>query len=219
MHACLCKWSSFFFLEVFSLYTLASGSEFQASFLCGWSWPLMVLGTWWALWRLESLSCRNFSLLFLIISFILLSLCLLLFSYCIMSCLQPQGLQLARLPSPLLSPRACSNSCPLSQWCYLNISSSTTPFSFCLRSFPVSKSFSMSWLFTPDSQRASASESVLPMNIQVWLPLGLISLISLQSKGLSRVLFRTTIWKHQFFGIQPSSQSNSHILTWLLEKP
>ena len=81
--------------------------------------------------------------------------------------------------------------------------------------------FPMSWLFASTGQSigASASASILPMNIQGWFPLGLISWMSLQSKGLSRVFSNTTAQKHQFFSAQPSSQSNSHIHTWLLEKP
>ena len=101
----------------------------------------------------------------------------------------------------LLSPRVCSNSYPLSQWCHPTISSSVVPFSFCLQSFPVSGSFSMSRIFASGDQsiRASASASVLPMNIQGWFPLVLTNLMSLLSKGLSRVSSGTTIWKHQFF--------------------
>ena len=113
-----------------------------------------------------------------------------------------------------LSPRACSTSYPLSGWCYLTISSSATPFSFCLQSFPVSGSFLMNWLFTSGgwSIGASASASVLPMNIQDWFPLGFTGWISLQSKGLSRVFSNTTIRKHQFFGAQASLWFNSHIV-------
>ena len=122
---------------------------------------------------------------------------------------------------PLLSHGVCSNSCPLSRWCYPTISSSATLFSFCLQSFLVSGAFPMSQLFKSGGQsmRASASTSVLPMNIQDWYSLGLTSLISLQSKGLSRVLSSTIVRKHQFFGAQPSLWSNSHIQTRLLEKP
>ena len=100
-----------------------------------------------------------------------------------------------------LSPRLCSNSSPLSQWCHLTVLSSATPFSFCLWSFPVSGSFPVSWLFPSGSQNigASASPSVLPMNIQGWFPLGLTDLISLQSRGLSRIFYNTTAQKHQFF--------------------
>ena len=118
----------------------------------------------------------------------------------------------------LLSPRVCSNSCPLSQWYYLTISSSATPFSFCLQSFPASGSFPISWLFASVGQSIGASALVLPVNIQDWFPLGLTGLISLQSKGLSRVFSSTTTLKHQFFNVQPYLWSNSHIHTWLLEK-
>ena len=129
------------------------------------------------------------------------------FSHSVMSdSLWPHGLQHARLPCPSVSPRVCSNSCPLSWWCYPTISSSATPLFFCLRSFPASWSFPISWLFTSGSQsiEASASASVLPMNIQDWFPLGLTGLISLQSKGLSRVFSSTTVQKYQFFSTQPS---------------
>ena len=125
-----------------------------------------------------------------------------------------------RLPCPSPSPRACSNSCPLSRWCHPTISSSVVPFS-CLQSFPASGSFPVSQLFTSGGQNigVSASASVLPMNIQDWSPLGWTGRISLQSKGLSRVFSNTTVQKHQFFDAQLSSQSNSHIHTWPLEKP
>ena len=119
-----------------------------------------------------------------------------------------------------LSPRVCSNSCPSSRWCHPTISFSIAPFSSCLQSFPASESFPMSWLFTSGDQSigASALASVLPMNIQVWFPLGLAGLISLLTKRLSRVLSSTTVQKHQFFSTQPSLWSNFHIHTWLLEK-
>ena len=120
-------------------------------------------------------------------------------------------------PCPSLSPKVCSNSSPLSQWCYLTISSSGTPFSFCLQSFPLSGSFPKSWLLGSGGQStgASASASVYPVNIQGRYPLRLTALI-LQSKGFSRDFLSTTIWKHQFFDTQLSLWSNSHIL--LLEK-
>ena len=119
------------------------------------------------------------------------------------------------------SPRACSYSCPLSQWCHPTISSSVIPFSSCLQSFLAPGSFLMSQLFPSNGQniRVSASASVLPMNIQDWFPLGWTGWISLQSKGLSRVFSNSTVQKHQFFGTQLSLESNSHIHTWLLEKP
>ena len=109
--------------------------------------------------------------------------------------LWPHELQHARLPCPSPTPGACSNSCPLSRWCHSTISSSVIPFSFCLQSFPVSGSFPMSQFFTSGGQSigVSASTSVLPMNIQDWFPLGWTGWISLQSKGLSRVFFNTTV--------------------------
>ena len=109
------------------------------------------------------------------------------------SSLRPHGLQHARLPCPSLSPRAYSNSCPLSQWCYLTISSSAALF-FCLQSFPASGSFPVSQFFPSGGQRIGARASVLPMTIQDWFPLGWTGLISLHSKGLSRVFSSTTIW-------------------------
>ena len=114
--------------------------------------------------------------------------------------LWPQGLQHARLPCPPLPLGVCSNSCPLSWWCYLIISLSVASFSICPQSFPASGCFPMSQLFPSGglSIGASALASVLPMNIQNWFLLGLTSLISLQSKGLSRVFSSTTIRKHQF---------------------
>ena len=135
--------------------------------------------------------------------------------------LWPHGLQHARLPCSPLSPGLCSNSRPLCRWCHPNISSSVFPFSSCLHSFPASESFPMSLLLESSGQSigASASASVLPINILSQFPIGLTCLISLQSKGLSKVFFNTIIQKHQFFGTQPSLWSNFHTYTWLLEKP
>ena len=144
------------------------------------------------------------------------------FSCSIMSdSLRTHGLQHTRPPCPSPTLGACSNSCPLSWWCHPTISSSVIPFSSCFQSFPASGSFPMSQFFTSGGQsiKVSASTSVLPMNIQDWFPLGWTGWISLQSKGLSRVFSSTTVQKHQFFGTQLSSLSNSHIHTWLLEKP
>ena len=144
------------------------------------------------------------------------------FSHSVVSdSLQPHGLQNAKLPCPSTAPRACLNSCPSSWWCHPTISSSVVPFSFCPQSFPASGSFLMNQVFTSGGQStgASVSASVLPMNIQGWFPLGLTGWISLQSKGLSRVFSSTTVQKHQFFSAQPSLWSNSHIHTWLQEKP
>ena len=135
--------------------------------------------------------------------------------------LQPHGWQHARPSCPSLSPRFCPSSCPMNWWCYPTISSSATHFSFCLQSFPASGSFPVSRLFASGGQSisTSASSSVLPVSIQGWFPLGLTGLISLQSKGLSKVFSSSTVQKHQFFSIQPSLKSNSHICTWLLERP
>ena len=129
--------------------------------------------------------------------------------------------QHARPPYPSPNPRVHPNSCASSQWCHPAISSSVVPFSSCPKSLPASESFPMSQLFTWDGQSTgvSASASVLPLNTQDWSPLGWTGWISLQSKGLSRVFSNTTVQKRQFFGTQLSSQSNSHIHTWLLEKP
>ena len=115
--------------------------------------------------------------------------------------LWPYALQHTRLPCPLPAPGACSNSCPLRRWCHPTISSSFIPFSPCPQSFPVSGSFQMSQFFASGGQRIgiSASASVLPMNIHDWFPLGWTHLISLQSKGLSRVFSNATVQKHQFW--------------------
>jgi len=120
--------------------------------------------------------------------------------------LQAHGLQHSRLLCPPPSPRICSNLYSLCQWYYLSASSSPTPVSFSLQSFPISVSFPMIQLFTSGGQsiRTSISASFCPMNIQGLFPLGLTSLISLQSKGLSRFFSSTKIWKHQFFSTQPS---------------
>ena len=171
------------------------------------------------LWLFSFFLKLNYSWFTMLCKFLLL---LLLFSCSVVSdYLWLHGLQHARPPSPSPSPRACSNSCPLSQWCCPTILSSVTLLFSYLQSFPASRSFPVSQLFASGSQPigASASASVLPMISQGWLPLGLIGLISLESKGLSSVFSNTIIQKHQFFGAQPSLQSNSHIHTWLVEKP
>ena len=143
------------------------------------------------------------------------------FSRSVMSdSLRSHRLQHARLPCPPTTPRTYSNSCPLSWWYHPAISSSVIPFS-CLQSFPASESFPMSQFFALGGQSigVSALASILPMNIQDWFPLGLTGLISLLSKGLSRVFSSTIVQKHQVFGAQLSLWSNSHVCTWLLEKP
>ena len=135
--------------------------------------------------------------------------------------LPSHGLQHARPPCPSPTPGVYSNSCPSSQWCHPAIASSVIPFTSCPQSLPASGSFPMTQLFAWGSQSTgvSTSTSVLPTNTQDWSPLGWTGWISLQSKGLSRVLSNTTVQKHQFLGTQLSSQSNSHIHTWPLEKP
>ena len=122
---------------------------------------------------------------------------------------------------PSLSPWDCSRSCRLSQWCHPTISFSVIPFCSSLQSFPASGPFPVSWVFASGGQsiNTSALASVFTVNIQCWFPLGLTGLIFLQSNGLSKIFSRTTIWKHQFFSTQPSLCFNSHIHTWLLEKP
>ena len=134
----------------------------------------------------------------------------LLSSHSVMSdSLQPHGLQHPRLPCSSLSPGICSNTCPLSRWCHPTISSFFALFFSCPQSFPASGSFPVSQLFTSCGQSigASASASVFPVNIQGWFPLVLTGLISLLSKGLSRVFCSTTIWKHQFLAIENPTTS------------
>ena len=135
--------------------------------------------------------------------------------------LQSHEPQHARPPCPSPTPGVHPNPCSLCRWCHPTISSSVVPFSSCPQSFPASRSFQMSQLSASGGQSigVSASTSVLPMNTQDWSPLGWTGWISLQFKGPSRVFSNTTVQKHQFFGAQLSSQSNSHIHTWLLEKP
>ena len=147
---------------------------------------------------------------------------LLLFSRSVMSdSLRPHRLQHTRLPCPSPSPRAYSNSCPwLSQWCYPTTSSSVVPFSSCLQSFPASRSFLMSWLFTSGGQvmelfsfsnRPSKEYSGL-----IFFRIDWFHLLAVQGTLKSP---NTTVKKHHFFGVQPSLWSNSHNHTWLLEKP
>ena len=132
-----------------------------------------------------------------------------------------QSLPLHCIIQAPLSSTISSNTCPLSWWCYIAISSSVTPLSFLLPSFPALGSFLMSQLLASGGQSigASASRSVLPMNIQGWSPSEWTGWISLQSKGLSRVFSNTIVQKHQFFGDKPFLWSSSHIRSYLLEKP
>ena len=132
--------------------------------------------------------------------------------------LRPHEPQHARHPCPSPTPGVYPNPCPSSRWCLPTISSSVVPFNSCPQSFPASGSFPMSQPFTSGGQSigVAASTSVLPMNTRDWSPLEWTGWISLQFKGLSRVFSNTTVQKHQFFGTQLSSQSNSHIHTWPL---
>ena len=134
--------------------------------------------------------------------------------------LWPHELQHTRLLCPSLCPWVSSNWYPLSQWYHPTISSSFAPFSPCPQFFLASGSFTISQFFASGGQSigAKATVSVLPMSIQGWFPLGLTGLISLHSKGLSRVFSNTTVQKHQFFSAQLSLWSNSHIHAWLLKK-
>ena len=144
------------------------------------------------------------------------------FSCSVMSdSLRPHESQHTRPPCPSPTPRVHPDSGPSSQWCHPAISSSVIPFSSCPQSLPASESFPMSRLFAWGGQStgASALASFLPKKFQGWSPSEWISWISLQSKGLSRVFSDTTVQNYQFFGAQPSSQSNSHIHTWPQEKP
>ena len=135
--------------------------------------------------------------------------------------LQPRELQHARPPCPSPTPGVHSDSHPLSRWCHPAISSSVVPLSSCPQSLPASESFPTSQLFTWGGQSTgvSALASFLPKNTQGWSPLEWTGWLSLQSKGFSRVFSNTTVQKYQFFGTLLSSQSNSHIHTWPLEKP
>ena len=135
--------------------------------------------------------------------------------------LQPHESQHTRPPCPSPTPGVHSDSHPSSQWCHPAISSSVDPFFSCLQSLPASESFPMSQIFAWGGQSTgvSALASFLPKKSQGWSPSEWTSWISLQSKGFSRVFSNTTVQKHQFFGAQLSSQSNSHIHTWPLEKP
>ena len=159
-----------------------------------WPWFNPLLGNW------DPISCatqpkKKFWHYYNIVDLMVLDFLIIQFSSVQFSCsvmsysLWPHGLQHARLPYPSPAPGACSNSCPSSRWYHPTISSSVVPFSSCLQSFPASGSFPVSQFFTSGGQSigASASASVLPVNIQDWFPLGLTALISLLSEGLSRV--------------------------------
>ena len=166
----------------------------------------------WKIWGLERLNGMIMIIYFSSVQF----------SPSVMSnSLWPNELQHTRPPCPSSTSRVHSNSCPLSQWCHPAISSSVVPFSSCPQSLTASESFPMSQLFAWSGQRTgvSALSSFLPKKSQGWSPSEGTGWISLLSKGLSRILSNTTVQKHQFFGAQPSSQSNPHIHTWPPERP
>ena len=156
----------------------------------------------WRIWSITLLACVQFS------------------RSVVSDSLLPHESQHTRPPCPSSSPGVHSNSHPSSRWCHPAISSSVVPFSSCPQALPASESFPMSQLFTWGGQSTgvSALASFLLKNTQGWSPLEWTGWISLQSKVLLRV-FNTTVQKHQFFGAKLSSQSNSHIHTWPLEKP
>ena len=148
------------------------------------------------------------------------TLLLLFSSSVLLDSLWLHGLQHARHSCSLLSPRACSNSCPSTQWSYLTVSSSVIPFSSCLQYFSASKFSPMGHLFPLGGQ--SIVTSAQHQSFQWKFRVDFLSdwgLISLLFNGISRIFPSTTVWKHQFFSAQPSLWSNSHIHTWLLEKP
>ena len=174
-------------------------------------------------WKCWNQSTLTTSYLDLVISRITAKLLLLLpFSHSVLpDSLWPYGLKHTRPPYPSPTLGVYSNSCPLSRWCHPSVPSSVIPFSSCPQSYPAWGSFLMSQPFASGGQSIGvlASTSVLLVNIQDWFPLGLTDLVSLLSKGLSRVFSNTTVQKHQFFGTQLSLWSNSRIHTRLLGKP
>ena len=157
------------------------------------------------------------------LGFLQFSVCSVQFSRSVMSnSLRPHESKHTRPPCPSPTPRVHSDSHPSNQWCHPAISSSVViPFSSCPQSLPASESFPMSQLLAWGGQSTgvSALASFLPKKFHSWSPSEWTGWISLQSKGLSRIFSNTTVQKHQFFGAQLSSQSNSHIHTWPLEKP
>ena len=141
------------------------------------------------------------------------------FSHSVVSdSLRPHEPQHTRPPCPSPTPGVHPNPCPSSRWCHPTILTSVLPVSSCPQSFPASGSFPMSQIFVSGGQSIGVSASTL-INIQDWFPWGFTGLISLLSKGLSRVFCSTTVQKHQFFSAQLSLWPYSHIHTWLLEKP
>ena len=165
--------------------------------------------------------CKYMPIWTFLITYLFLSGSSVQFSHSVVSdSLRPHESQHARPPCPSPSPGVHSDSRPSSQWCHPAISSCVIPFSSCPNPSQ-HQSFPMSQLFEWGGRRTgvSALASVLPKKSQGWSPSDWTGWISLQSKGLSRVFSNTTVQKHQFFGAQPSSQSNSHIHIWPQEKP
>ena len=221
---CIVAWAKTIFISVlfakssdFSISYISTLISCLSSFLRGSSvcWRGLIFQLHYFVDVLLTIAVVHFSVAFDTFS-------LVQFSHSVVSdSLQPHESQYARPPCPSSTPRVYTNSCLSSRWCHPDISSSVVPFSSCPQSLQASGSFPMNQLFTWGGQSigVSASASVLLMNTQDWSPLGWTGWISLQSKGLSRVFSNTTVLKHQFFGAQLSSQSNSHIHTWPLEKP
>ena len=167
------------------------------SFSRGSSWPRDQTHVFFGRWILYHWATREAPLASIVVQ-----------SLSHVDSLRPNGLQHSRLKPMSIESMMLSNH--LIFCCLLLL---------CLQSFPALGSFSMSQLLTSGGQSIGASASALLMNIQDWFPLRLTGLVSLLSKGLWRVFFRTTIRRHQFFGAQPSLWSISHIHTRLLEKP
>ena len=193
-------------------------------YLSIWEYTENLKPGWWVCTRQRTL--KKSTIAVISSSLISIQFSSVQFGRSVMWTLRPHESQHARPPCPSPNPGVYSHSCLSSQWCHPAISSSVVPSSSCPQFLPASRSFPMSQLFTSGGQstRVSASASVLSMNTQDWFPLGWTGWISLQSKGLSTaptllVFSNTIVQKHQFFGTQLSSQSNSHIHTWPLEKP
>ena len=192
-------------------------------FSCNFKALLLQDYDWGPLALCQSVNiCLNLKYLLLFTCFSFMPIYSVQFSRSVMSdSLRPHESQHARPPCPSATPGVHSDSRSSSQWCHPAILSSVVPFFSCPQSLPASESFPMSQLFTSGGQSTGVSPlaSFLPKNTQDWSPSEWTGWISLQSKGLSRVFSNTTVQTHQFFSTQLSSQSNSHIHTWLLEKP
>ena len=197
---------------------LSQGLNMSLPCLLCWRWILYC----WATGETLVLARKTLKANSCIVCIVEVLHCSVQFSHSVVSdSLRPHELQHARPLCPSLTPEVHSNSSPLNRWCHPGISSSVVPFCSCPQSLPASESFPMSQLFpwSGQSTGVSALASFLSKNTQDLSPLEWTGWISLQSKGLARIFSNTTVQKHQFFGAQLSSQSNSHIHTWLLEKP